>query len=96
MLFVGVKLHLPGRDSGIEFEMVIVDTGELLAMTPHPQHLHNLLLGKHLINQPMLDVDASGKSSMQIAHQSFKGWRLLKGIRHQQIQERLGFLPECG
>ena len=65
-------------------------------MTPHPQHLNNSLLGKHLINQPMLDVDASGKSSMQIAHQSLNGWRLLKGIRHQQIQERLGFLQECG
>ena len=55
----------PGRDSGIEFETVILDPGKLLGMTPHPQHLHNLRLGKHLINQPMFVVVMRSKHEKQ-------------------------------
>ena len=77
----------PGRDSGIEFETVILDPGELLGMTPHPQHLHNLRLGKHLINQPMLVVVMRSKheNSRLPAGQRGKEARILYPSRRRPL-----------
>ena len=49
-------------------------------MTPHPQHLHHAYVLHHLIAQPVLDVDAPGAGSAQIAHKGYVGRWLLVGI----------------
>jgi hypothetical protein len=49
-------------------------------MTPQAQYFYNSLLRKHLMDQPVLDVDPSGEGPTQITHEGFIGWGLLKGI----------------
>jgi hypothetical protein len=36
---------------------------------PHPEHLHHALLIHDLIHETVLDVDATGKGSRQVADQ---------------------------
>ena len=68
------------------------DLSRLVVVTPHPQHLHHAYVLHHLIDQPVLDVDASGAGSAQIAHQGFVGRWLLIRISSQQIKQGLGLL----
>jgi len=68
------------------------DLSRLVVVTPHPQHLHDVVVLHHLIDQAVLDVDASGAGSAQIAHKGFVGRWLLVGISSQQIKQGLGLL----
>jgi hypothetical protein len=52
----------------------------LLVVRPQAQHLHYALVFKHLIDEPVLNVDAPRIRASQIAHQFFVTWWGLKRI----------------
>ena len=60
-------------------------------MRPQAQHLHHVHGLQHLVDQPVLDVDASGIGASQIADQLFIRRRILKWVVAQDVQQRLGF-----
>ena len=43
-----------------------------------------------LIHQPVLNIDAAGASTRQIADQFFVRWRVLVGIRGDDVEKTLG------
>lgn len=64
-----------------------VRTTPSLVVAPHPQHLDDLLVLYHLVDQPVLDVDASRVRAAQVAHELLiargRGERVLLEQREQ-------------
>lgn len=52
----------------------------LFVMRPHPKDFHEVLLFEHLIDEPMLDVDAARIGSLEIADQLLIGRWIFEGI----------------
>ena len=65
-------------------------------MGPHADHFHGADFFQDLIDQPMLDVDAAGIGTRQIAHKFFIWRRILEGIFLKDRQQRFGFGFESG
>lgn len=49
-------------------------------MRPHPKDFHDVLIFEHLIDAPMLDVDAARIGSLEIANQLLIGRWIFEGI----------------
>ena len=49
-----------------------------LIMCPHTQNLYHTLFSQDLVYQPVLNIDSSRVSTLQIAHQFFKNWWAMK------------------
>jgi hypothetical protein len=47
----------------------------------------------HLIDEPMLDVDASRECSAQVADELLERWRRSLRIRLKYVEKRLGLFP---
>ena len=64
-------------------------------MTPHTQHFYSLLGFQHLIDEAMLNIDATGIGAGQITDQFFnkwgKGWWILIGVLAKDCEQFLGF-----
>jgi len=45
----------------------------LLEVRPHPEHPHHPLRDEHLVDQPLLDVDAPGVRPGQVADELLEG-----------------------
>lgn len=56
------------------------ETLMLFVMRPHPKDFHEVLLFEHLIDEPMLDVDAARIGSLEIADQLLIGRWIFEGI----------------
>jgi hypothetical protein len=41
-------------------------------MRPHAQHFDDVLFFQHLMNQPVLDIDAAGICALQVPKKFFK------------------------
>ena len=67
----------------------------LLVMGPHAQDFNGSALWKHLIYQPVLDVNPARESSAQITLEFFKRRLLLKRIDPKNRKERLGFFSQA-
>ena len=65
-------------------------------MTPHAQDLHALPLRIHLVNEPVLEVDAARVSSFKIADEFLAGRGSLKGILGEEVEQVLDLRPEIG
>jgi hypothetical protein len=61
---------------------------------PHADSLHGLDIIKNLINEAMLNVDAPGECSMQIATQCLKWRGGLIRILFQDVEKLLRFGTE--
>ena len=59
-------------------------------MRPKPQHLYNLFLFKHLVDQPVLDIDPTRISSFQIVNQGFERRGIGEGIEADDFEKLLG------
>jgi len=66
----------------------------LFVMSPKPDDFDGFYFWQNLINEAMLDVDASGISAGQIAYQLFKRRGIPKGVVFQDFQETLGLFPK--
>lgn len=67
-------------------------------MCPEPQNLDDTLVGQHLVDDPVLNVDTAGIAPFKIAHESLE-WRwTLKWIILDDPQQllRLGFQTAGG
>lgn len=65
-------------------------------MRPHPDNLDGFGVWDDLINEPMLDVNPTGISSLKVSDQLLIGRRVLKGIVLKDGKQRLGFgLKAC-
>ena len=60
-------------------------------MRPHPQYLDDFFSLYHLVNQPVLDIDASGIGACQVADQLFVRRRGLERISRYDIEEANDF-----
>ena len=47
---------------------------------PHAKNEHRLFFLEYFINKPVLDIDSAGVATEQVAPQTFKRWRIPKGI----------------
>jgi hypothetical protein len=63
-------------------------------MGPHAQDFNGSALWKHLVYQPVLDVNPARASSAQITLEFLKRRRLLKRIDPKNRKEHLGFLSQ--
>ena len=59
-------------------------------MRPHTKNLYNMLLLQDLVDKPMLDVDATGDSTLQITNQRFVWRRHSKRIRRKDVEQPFG------
>src|SRR5699024_3021476 len=66
----------------------------LLVVCPHTQNLHNALLLQHLVDKPVLYVDAARVGASQIPDEFLVRWRALKRIDGQDGQQALRFALE--
>ncbi len=65
-------------------------------MRPHPDDFNGALFLEDLINQPMLDADASGIGAAKISNQFLVRRRILKGILLENSQKNLDRLTQVG
>lgn len=69
----------------------------LFIVSPHPEHLHCVLFGEHLVHQPMLDVDATGIGAGQVTNELLEGRRVAERVLAEYVEQRLGLRPQaCG
>jgi len=66
----------------------------LRVMSPHTDYFDRSMLRQDLVNQTVLNVDATGISAFQVASQLFKGRRLLKGVLLENVQQRFSLRAE--
>ena len=59
-------------------------------MRPHTKNLYNMLLLQDLVGKPMLNVDATGDSTLQITNQRFVWRRHSKRIRRKDVERPFG------
>ena len=60
-------------------------------MAPESQDFHDPFFLHDLVNETVLDVDPTGTSAFQVAHQCFIGGRLLVGINFEQTDQAFRF-----
>lgn len=65
-------------------------------MGPHPDRLDGPRLGKHLVHQAVLNIDAPGVSARQVTDELFMGRGSLKRVTFEDFQQRLGLRPQAG
>ena len=65
-------------------------------MRPHPDDFNSALFLEDLINQPMLDTDASGIGAAKISNQFFVRRWILKRILLENTQKNFGGLTQSG
>lgn len=64
-------------------------SGASLVMGPHPQNLDCAFLFEDLVDESMLNVDASRISTRQISDELFERTWSLEGIPRQNFKKRL-------
>ncbi len=70
--------------------------GRSLVVRSHPENFDYALLSQHLIDQPVLDGDATRKGSGEISGELLEGRRSSQRIRGEQLEERFRLRPETG
>ena len=58
-------------------------------MSPHADDFYGMVGRNNLINQPVMDINASRMATLKISYQFFIGWRILKRILSQNINQSL-------
>ncbi len=81
-----------GRTSLWEWNM---DKSSLFVVGPQSQHFDDVLALKHLVDEPVLNVNASRVGSSQIAHQLFERRRVLERVLGYDGKKGLGFRLEA-
>src|SRR5659263_509501 len=69
-----------------------------LVVGPHPEDVDDLAVREHFVDEAMLDVDASGEATRQVADQLLVPRRRGERVLGNHLQEllRLGFQPRGG
>jgi hypothetical protein len=68
----------------------------LLVVGPHSEHFDRLLVGIHLVNESVLNVDATRIGSGEVAHEFFVWGRVLEGVVGEDGEEAFGLGAEVG
>lgn len=62
-----------------------------LVVGPHAQHVYGVFFGQHLVDEPMLDIDAARVAASQIADEFLVSWRRGERIFCDHIEQGCGF-----
>jgi len=65
----------------------------LFVVGPHTKHFDGAVVFVHLVDQPMLNVDAARLGACEVAHQLLAGRGTLKGGFRKHCQKLLGLGP---
>lgn len=61
---------------------------------PHADDLHRTFRIEDLVDESMLDVDAAGICTCEVADQFLEGGRALPRIPAQDVEQLFGFIPQ--
>ena len=67
----------------------------LIAMRPHPDDFHDVLAAEELIDEAMVDVDASREGSVEIAEELLERRGRLEGIGAKDVEQGFRFRLQC-